>query len=141
MRMPIANEKREIPWCAPSIRVDLRGDSLPNQIIKSRNRALLALCIQFAATIAGFMFYFFRRVIFQLHHMSYISESSLSSRQYDLSVDAMLRCNWSLACEKMVDCLSWSGKSIALCYSFKSISDDLSGPWSVFLLFHSGSII
>ncbi len=59
------DSEREIPWFAPSIKVDLRGETLPNQVIRLRNRALLALGIQFAATVAGFTFCLIRRVKFQ----------------------------------------------------------------------------
>ena len=54
--------KRERPWFPQSIRIDMQGDVLPNQIIRVRNWALIALGIQIVATVAGFAFFFARRV-------------------------------------------------------------------------------
>lgn len=54
--------KRAYPWFPEFIRLDLRGDVLPNQVIQARNWAIVALGFQIVATIAGFAFFYVRRV-------------------------------------------------------------------------------
>ena len=56
------NEKREHPWFVEYLPLDMRGEMLPEKIVRIRNWAIVALGIQLAATVAGFSFFFLRRV-------------------------------------------------------------------------------
>lgn len=60
--LPEDTNIRETPWLEHYLPYNYRGVRIPNQIIKARNWAIIALTINLAATIAGFSFYFMRRV-------------------------------------------------------------------------------
>ena len=55
--------QREQAWFREYISMLLAGNQLSNRMIKVRNWAMIALVIQACATVAGFSFYFIRKVI------------------------------------------------------------------------------
>lgn len=59
-------EAREKPWLENHLPHEYRGARISNDIIKARNWSMIALTIQIVASIAGYSFYFVRRVNKQL---------------------------------------------------------------------------
>lgn len=59
---PKKTEKRTRPWFQQWVPYEYRGRDTPNDIIKYRNVAIVALSIQIASVLAGFAFYGLQRV-------------------------------------------------------------------------------
>ena len=55
-------KRRERTWFEEYLPMGLLGVGVPKEILRARNRSIFALWIQFGSTIAGFAFYFARKV-------------------------------------------------------------------------------
>ena len=73
---------REVPWFADKLPLYLRAgeEAMPNKIIKARNWALAALFVQFLSTVAGYLFFMYRRVRLggYADEITYVLDSYLS---------------------------------------------------------------
>eukprot|EP01017_Pseudomicrothorax_dubius_P011547 TRINITY_DN1433_c0_g1_i12.p1 TRINITY_DN1433_c0_g1~~TRINITY_DN1433_c0_g1_i12.p1 ORF type:complete len:134 (-),score=13.23 TRINITY_DN1433_c0_g1_i12:659-1060(-) len=109
-RIPLRRRAKKVkPWFPSTLPTNYQGVYLPNEICKQRNYSIVALFFQTLSTIAGYTFFFLRRVNHFFSFLLTIKEQILPLCEYYLAGDYS---GWLLRCpgtEKVADCDPWPG--------------------------------